>query len=136
MLHAVRTGWEPLIESFCPRTSGPHVRWSREDLTYLGLGAVDRAEVPPLTGVGEAWGARYVLEGSALGGRVLLRRVAALGFGETAGGRYLAGHGDETGAIWRGFVASLERVEDKAGVLRGAGMCFDALRRFSAARMN
>ncbi len=55
-----------------------------------------------------ALGGIYVVEGSILGGRVLMRRAErSLGVSATQGGRFLAGDGAGTGARWRAFLAAL-----------------------------
>ncbi|WP_162301479.1 biliverdin-producing heme oxygenase [Cognatilysobacter segetis] len=76
----------------------------------------DLADVgrPPLPGEPDAaprrddarLGWRYVLAGSALGARLLLRRVATLGFDATRGARYLARHA--SGDAWPSLLASLD----------------------------
>ncbi len=55
----------------------------------------------------EALGFRYVIEGSTLGGRVILRQLEALGI-DTTGLGFLDPHGSRTGEVWRSFVAVLE----------------------------
>ncbi|MBE7211190.1 MAG: biliverdin-producing heme oxygenase [Gluconacetobacter diazotrophicus] len=56
----------------------------------------------------EALGLRYVIEGSALGGRVILRTLEARGV-QTAELGFLDPLGDAAGATWRGFLCLLER---------------------------
>lgn len=51
-------------------------------------------------------GWRYVLAGSSLGARLLVRRVAALGFDGSHGARYLALHAG--GDAWPSLLASLD----------------------------
>jgi heme oxygenase (biliverdin-IX-beta and delta-forming) len=71
----------------------------------------------------EAFGALYVLEGSSLGGRVILkelkrRKVSLAGLG------FLDPYGADTGRRWRSFLAILEReiksCEQKADAAKGA----------------
>lgn len=67
-----------------------------------------------------ALGGIYVVEGSILGGRVLMRRAErSLGVSATQGGRFLAGDGAATGARWRAFLAVL-------AALPAAGAAADA----------
>src|SRR5919206_2700698 len=48
----------------------------------------------------------YVTEGASLGGRIILREASRrLGIGADRGGRYFAGYGPRTGALWRGLPA-------------------------------
>jgi len=94
----------------------PHrTRWSaanraallRSDLSHLGGDAapnpsVERGE----GGEARAWGTAYVLEGSALGGRVLARRIAdSLGL-EREGLAFLRSGGAPE--RWRSFLVDLE----------------------------
>lgn len=50
-----------------------------------------------------AWGSLYVMEGSALGGQVITRSLAAHGLRPEAGSAYFHGWGPSTGAMWREF---------------------------------
>jgi heme oxygenase len=63
----------------------------------------------PLAGAAAAWGSLYVIEGSALGGQVITRALAAHGLHPEAGAAYFHGWGDATGAMWREFRQLLER---------------------------
>ena len=111
------------------------------DLKFLGR--VDIRAVPPLSPSGtpildtegKAWGALYVVEGSALGGQVLTRELGPrLGLTERAGLAFLSRGGASPGARWRAFGTALEaraRTEDEAGrsgIVEGARATFDGLR--------
>ena len=89
-------------------------RWLEADLTALGVDAAMLAVLPRCAGVSAPaspeylLGARYVIEGSALGGRGLARQLDGLfGCGVTAGRRFFSGHGHETGTVWRSYLARL-----------------------------
>ncbi len=73
--------------------------------------------------LGQALGWTYVIEGSALGGRVMLKRMTAAGVDLTGLG-HLNIHGDQTGARWRTVLAALDAAEgvgvDRAAIVRGA----------------
>jgi heme oxygenase len=92
------------------------------DLGQLGLApatiaALPRCPVAPCDTAEDAWGQLYVLEGSALGGQLIARHLAAtlaLGPGSGAGG--LVPHGNETGALWRGFKQALEDSADTGAI--------------------
>jgi len=56
----------------------------------------------------EAFGALYVLEGSSLGGRVILKELKRRGV-SLAGLGFLDPYGDNTGPRWQSFLAILER---------------------------
>ncbi|SEL60254.1 Heme oxygenase [Roseateles sp. YR242] len=80
-----------------------------------------------------AFGALYVIEGSALGGQVLTPRLAAtLGLTPGRGASYFHGFGGRTGAMWREFrlLAQQEVGTDaqaQADASRGAVQTFTAL---------
>ncbi|WP_295531967.1 biliverdin-producing heme oxygenase [Novosphingobium sp. Chol11] len=88
--------------------------WLERDLIDLGVDPGSIAFLPhalafPAQASPEyLLGARYVVEGSALGGRGLARQLdGLLGHGVTAGRRFFAGHGAETGAQWRAYLDQL-----------------------------
>lgn len=66
-------------------------------------------------------GGAYVLEGSTLGGQVLLSRIARLGFHSTHGGAYLSGYGPAHAVMWRGFLEQLA-ARDAAGLSRSKAL--------------
>ncbi|CAB3675175.1 MAG: biliverdin-producing heme oxygenase [Achromobacter pulmonis] len=74
-----------------------------------------------------ALGVAYVVEGSQLGGRFLAKRlqdaVPPLPL------RYLRGYGDDTGTLWKAFLACLDDCArgQEAQALRGAQDAFDSL---------
>lgn len=80
-----------------------------------------------------AFGALYVIEGSALGGQVLVPQLKRhLGLRPDYGARYFHGFGERTGAMWREFrqVAQQRVGSDETAVadaLRGAAQTFEAL---------
>lgn len=81
------------------------------DLRALGLSVHAIAALPcclpgtyAIATAEAAWGTLYVLEGSALGGQVIARHLAArLGLGSTTGAAGMVPHGEETGMLWRQF---------------------------------
>ncbi len=82
-----------------------------EDLRALDLSLEHGGRSQPEVEIGsraEALGFRYVIEGSALGGRVLLRQLEARG-ADLTGLRFLDPHGARAGEAWRQFVSLLER---------------------------
>ena len=83
------------------------------DLKYLSVSPSDSrafaiSEVPnPSTGY--ALGCMYVMEGSTLGGKVILKHVSkALAIVPEKGGSYFAGYGEETGHYWKTFLQTLQ----------------------------
>lgn len=84
----------PLIARDIETLAGRAPRLPRAGLAYASPGA--------------ALGGIYVVEGSILGGRVLMRRAErSLGVTATQGGQFLAGDGAATGTRWRVFLAAL-----------------------------
>lgn len=89
-------------------------RWLEHDLDALGVSAAERdtlprcAAIPPRFSPDQVLGARYVVEGSALGGRGMARHLdPLLGLGVTAGRQFFSGHGSDTGSVWRDYLALL-----------------------------
>lgn len=82
----------------------------RADLAWLG--ADDAAELAPLARCGTAaaaLGALYVAEGSTLGGRHLARALDTILPPGADGRRFLLGHGERHGEMWRACCAAIER---------------------------
>ncbi len=134
VLHAVRTGWEPLLEGHFPGQQGRHVAWLVADMAVLRCVPLAAAPAPVVECRAAAWGVRYVLEGSALGGRMLLREAAAIGLSAAHGARYLAGEGADAGRHWADFLAELDRAADAqaaSAIVMGARSGFRALLAFA-----
>ncbi|WNZ65863.1 biliverdin-producing heme oxygenase [Myxococcus sp. MxC21-1] len=121
-----------------------HARWKvpllKEDLRALGHddASLERlphcAELPSLAGVPEALGCLYVLEGSTLGGQLILRHLRRHFDGVALGDfSFFRAYGDEVGPRWRAFgdavnhasIAATEATFD-ARVVTGAQVTFDA----------
>lgn len=111
------------------------------DLTDLGHTSASLAQITRAPAVqlmptrAAALGFVYVLEGSTLGGRIILRKVqAALGFDADRGAAYFAGYGSRTGAMWMSLLRSLA-VEiaspaDLRQAIAAARCCFAILDRW------
>lgn len=80
----------------------------------------------------QALGARYVLAGSALGGRVILAALGPRLGPQIAGAtRFFAGHGRDSMANWQRFTAALDAYgnahpDAHEDVVTGAAQCFAA----------
>jgi heme oxygenase len=136
VLHAVRAGWEPFLDRFFPALHRPHLARLTADLLVLRRPVLAAAPPPPATNQAEAWGVRYVLEGSALGGRMLLQQAATIGLTATHGASYFAGEGSETGRHWNQFLKELDAAATEAntpGIIIGAIGGFGALETFAQA---
>ncbi|QEU10730.1 biliverdin-producing heme oxygenase [Paracoccus yeei] len=79
----------------------------RGDLTDLGLSEWPVPAAPALEGAAARAGAYYVLEGSALGARLLKRRAGELGLDQGRGARHLAAQTRDAGR-WSRFLAWLD----------------------------
>jgi heme oxygenase len=131
------SGWEPRMAAvltdealLAPRR---RLHLLRADLLALGIApeTLPACEPPPIHSRGEAFGSLYVMEGSTLGGRVILKRLGALGLSPDTGGcAYFAGYGAETGAMWTRFLERLEAEADNGNalaIIRGARATFARL---------
>ncbi|QJW84543.1 hypothetical protein HK414_15170 [Ramlibacter terrae] len=72
-----------------------------------------------------------MMEGSALGGQVITRALAAQGWGPAHGAAYFHGWGPATGGMWREFRAllaeQLPRAQNIEAACLAAQATFDAL---------
>ena len=99
----------------------------KTSLRRLGVAtpSLDAApKFPALDGCAEALGFLYVIEGSALGGRTILRSLARTGI-DLGGLDFLDPYGPNTARCWRSFARVIERdvgaVETRLGqACRGA----------------
>ncbi|WP_233261651.1 biliverdin-producing heme oxygenase [Vitiosangium sp. GDMCC 1.1324] len=116
-------------------------RWKlpllEEDLRALGHDDASLARLPwlshlpPLPDVPEALGALYVLEGSTLGGQLILRHLVRHFDGVSAGEfAFFRAYGEAVGPMWKDFGEALLRLCPEPAlaprVVRGAQDTFDA----------
>ncbi len=80
------------------------------DMEDLGLSAPPLVAVEECRSADAALGLLYVLEGSALGARLLVKRAAALGFDQNRGARHLARQASSLDS-WRNYLEALERAD-------------------------
>lgn len=74
-------------------------------------------------------GIMYVVEGSTLGGRFILKNVQEnLGYNEEKGASYFSGYGNKTGSFWKKYLNSLTEFESKTNsqeeIIEGADYAF------------
>lgn len=138
--------WEPRIHAALPERlqSWFRARWrggfASADVEWLrsvGKAATPPVDAPaaaalPLVDLPEVLGSLYVIESSALGGRViapLLKRT--LGLGQGSGASYFHGFGGDSAAMWSNFrvLAALEIGDSPRDVVRA---CMSARRTFGA----
>lgn len=105
--HAFRAAVEPALDSACGWPVLDLASALRADLADLGLTAGPVPPAPHLDGISAQAGALYVIEGSALGARLLYRRAQSLGMDATHGARHLAAQISET-RRWTRFLEWLE----------------------------
>lgn len=117
-------------------------RWKKNilaaDLRALGVlphGLMNESLVPQLKTVPEALGCLYVLEGSTLGGQILLRAVRnALGPDVEGKTQFLASYGPEVPQKWRDLCvslnASLADPADRESAVRSARATFSGLHKW------
>ena len=79
------------------------------DIAALGMIPPGKGPALTLTGMDEALGALYVVEGSALGARLIGQRAQDLGLGPARGAGHLAAQRGEAGR-WRQFLDRLQGV--------------------------
>lgn len=138
--------WEPRVHAALPERlqSWHRARWrggfASADVEWLravaGIEpvafAADAVAALPLDDLAAVLGSLYVIEGSALGGRVIAPQLKrTLGLAQGAGASYFHGFGGETGLMWNNFrvLASLEIGESSRGTVLA---CQSARRTFQA----
>ncbi|KDN55938.1 hypothetical protein FEM21_09630 [Flavobacterium seoulense] len=102
----------------------------QSDLRVLGFSARNEStafdadfEIPFALGI------MYVLEGSSLGGRVILKNIEKqLGFTSDYGAQYFAGYKENTGLLWKNFISEMVRYEEDHDcgdvIIEGANFAF------------
>lgn len=122
--HAFRAALEPALKPACGWQALELAPALRADLADMGLSVAPAPAAPRLDGIAAQAGALYVVEGSALGARLLYRRAQALGLGAAHGARHLAAQTSET-RRWGRFLEWLETSgADPAQALAAANAVF------------
>lgn len=105
-----------------------------EDLNYLGVNKTTSDIVFYKTDISVpfALGMLYVIEGSSLGGRFILKNVTTISGLDTGNGiAYFSGYGDKTGSYWKNFLNFLSEYEQNYNqgdvVIEGAIYAFDSI---------
>lgn len=79
-----------------------------QDIADLGGVAIaPEADDKKTCSAGELLGVMYVLEGSSLGARILVKSVAEMGLSSSFGARHLFKQAEDRGA-WRSFIAAMD----------------------------
>jgi len=138
--------WEPRVHAALPERLQGWFRARRRggfasaDVEWLRSVAgiepwavsANQAATVPLGDLAEVLGSLYVIEGSALGGRVIAPQLKrTLGLAQGRGASYFHGFGGETGVMWSNFrvLASLELGDSSRDTVRA---CQSAKRTFAA----
>ena len=128
----------PLVDEILPqKPSGERLSSLAADMAYVvqhGV-SVDNTEplhYPEIPSKAFALGMAYVIEGSTLGGRVILKHLSSrINVTERQGAAFFAGYGRETGARWRQFLEALTTFvtdsDREFGVIAGAVAGFDMI---------
>jgi len=104
------------------------------DLLFLNAAKTDSEKVFETEGISVpfALGILYVVEGSTLGGRFILKNVSK--FQELSGEQgvsYFNGYGDKTGSFWKSFLHFLSEYEQEHNcgdeIIEGAIFAFDSI---------
>ena len=138
--------WEPRVQAALPERlqswfrarrrggfASADVEWLRSvaGVEPVGMPAPSAATLP-LGDLAELLGSVYVIEDSALGGRVIAPQLkTTLGVAQGRGASYFHGFGGETGVMWNNFrvLASLEIGESSRDTVRA---CKSARRTYDA----
>jgi len=85
------------------------------DLQVLGLSTQNVLDLPrcsqrpEIRSIGQAMGCLYVLEGSTLGGQMIVRRIYDRGLINRQACHFFFSHGRDIGRMWRDFSQAAER---------------------------
>lgn len=103
------------------------------DLKFLGFEKTTFEPVFPNMRKSEAFalGVMYVVEGSSLGGRFILKNICENLNLDEQGTQYFSGYGNKTGSYWKHFLNAMSAFEEKFDcadeIINGAGYAFTAL---------
>jgi heme oxygenase len=84
-----------------------HSGYLKADIEELGSDTSELpvVTVPQISSIPEALGALYVMEGSIMGGGIIVQMLAK--YGVTKGVSFFSGYGEATGQMWGKFIAVL-----------------------------
>ncbi len=93
-----------LLPDYSERRNASYIK---ADIEALGetLEGLPQAQAPEVSNLQQALGALYVLEGSIMGGRIIVEMLAKAGI--TQGVSFFSGYGPETGVKWQRFTSVL-----------------------------
>ena len=114
-----------LIPDLAERRNSSYLQ---QDIEELGAHVNELPEVRVLkiSNAVEALGAMYVMEGSIMGGPIIVQMLAK--YGVTKGVSFFSGYGEATGAMWAKFVSVMNEAaktgEDEARAIEAANETF------------
>jgi heme oxygenase len=114
-----------LIPDLAERRNSSYLK---QDIEELGadVHSLPEVRVPEINNAVEALGAMYVMEGSIMGGPIIVQMLAK--YGITKGISFFSGYGEATGAMWGKFVAVMnvaaKTAEDEARAIEAANETF------------
>ncbi|MES2485391.1 MAG: biliverdin-producing heme oxygenase [Bacteroidota bacterium] len=127
----------PLISNLIPNLEARNKTKQLEaDLAFLGKdkSGYDKALSSKIENLTPAFalGIMYTVEGSSLGGRVILKNInGVLGHDAENGARYFSGYGGQTGSMWKSFIGHMTQYETENDaaqeIIAGANFAFDAI---------
>lgn len=93
-----------LLPDYAERRNSAYLK---KDIEELGGSTNDlpAAQAPKITNTIQALGALYVMEGSIMGGPIIVKMLEK--FGITKGVSFFSGYGEATGQMWGKFIAVL-----------------------------
>jgi heme oxygenase len=115
------------------------IEWLVKDLRALGITRQEITalslcvQLPAISGVDEALGCLYVLEGSTLGGQIIGRHLqTTLQIGPNNGASFFCSYGDRVGSMWKIFQEALRTHEpaDHERIINAAGQTFESMHRW------
>jgi len=126
----------PLLQNIFPDLEERRkLQWINADLAFLNhvrtTATFPFSKSSKTFSVPFAVGILYVVEGSSLGGRFILKNLqSALGYEEN-GVSYFNGYGNKTGSSWKNFLNILTEYEEENGnsdeIIAGADFAFQAI---------
>lgn len=129
---AVLEQLEPRIARLLPEFSSERIVRLRQDLALLSANALPDAQAPAIDEHADAWGAAYVVEGSALGGIALAKTARRDQTIDPRALSYLELRGAGTFPHWKEFVARLSAWGDAASESEQERACATARATFDA----
>lgn len=121
--HLEAASWPRPLEGWRPTRIGALIA---QDLADLGLAEPAVEPLQLSNDMSCAVGVAYVLEGSALGARLIARMAVGLGFDASHGARHLAGQERGLGN-WRAFISLIEEADmvDRDAAAAAASATFE-----------